>query len=141
MIGVLLEGAIGLGKKWLGMKEKEEEHAHKETMGAYGFEQPVQARNWFDSLINGLNRLPRPLFAFWVMWLLFVGPMWMYDEWNRAITALASLPDGVWNLVSIVIGFYFAGRMQIKSQDFKRPSAKAKEKKPEKMENDGWSWW
>ena len=38
-----------------------------------------------------------------------------------AFAALALLPAGYWALVTVIIGFYFGGRMQLKAQDFQNP--------------------
>ena len=76
-------------------------------------------RTWFDSLVDGLNRLVRPIIT---LSLLGVIPaVTLYPE-QAAISfaALTVLPTGYWALVSIVIGFYFGGRMQLKAQDFER---------------------
>jgi len=40
--------------------------------------------------------------------------------------AMALIPIGYWGLLSVVIGFYFGGRMQLKAQDFKLNAAIAK---------------
>jgi len=60
-----------------------------------------EASNWFDRIINGLNRLPRPIIVFWVIGMLF-------DWWSVPET----LKDPtVASLVGIVIGFFFGQRM------------------------------
>lgn len=48
---------------------------------------------------------------------------------------LALLPTGYWALVSIIIGFYYGGRMQIKAQDFEQSVADAVARAPDVMEN------
>ncbi|HEY6897445.1 MAG TPA: 3TM-type holin, partial [Rhodocyclaceae bacterium] len=74
-------------------------------------------RNWVDSLADGFNRLVRPLIASTVIFvfvLAYVNP----EYFARVTLALSSIPNGYWALLSVIIGFYFGGRMQIKSQDF-----------------------
>ncbi|HEY6896249.1 MAG TPA: 3TM-type holin, partial [Rhodocyclaceae bacterium] len=74
-------------------------------------------RNWVDSLADGFNRLVRPLIASTVLFvfvLAYVNP----EYFARVTLALSTIPNGYWALLSVVIGFYFGGRMQIKSQDF-----------------------
>lgn len=74
--------------------------------------------NWFDSFVDGLNRLPRPIMAFSVLSLLFSAlydPIWFSER----MTALALVPDQLWIIFGVIITFYFGGRMQIKSAEYK----------------------
>jgi hypothetical protein len=75
-------------------------------------------RTWWDSLVDGLNRLPRPVITFGVLSFFVLAPM--YPEKFLAIAkAYELMPDGYWALLGIIIAFYFGGRMQLKSQDMK----------------------
>lgn len=79
------------------------------------------SRNWFDSIIDGLNRIPRPLIAFQVVFSPWAGLYMIFnypDEWELLTAGLTVLPTGIWIMYSTVIGFFFGGRMQIKSKDF-----------------------
>lgn len=78
-------------------------------------------RTWWDSMTDGLNRLVRPVFALACFFSLIAVPLWP-EEALFAAEALAAMPDGYWILLSIVVTFYFGGRMQIKSHDFKLKS-------------------
>lgn len=73
-------------------------------------------RNWWDSFVDGLNRLPRPLMAIAVLGFFVLAPL---DPlyFMQIAKAYEVMPDGYWALLSVVIGFYFGGRMQLKSQD------------------------
>ena len=65
--------------------------------------------NWFDSLINGLNRLPRPVIALSVIGLLYyacIDPI----GFAAAMKALELVPPNLWWIVSGVILFYFGAR-------------------------------
>ena len=69
----------------------------------------TEPRNFFDSIINGLNRLPRPLMAFGAIALL-IGPFIDPIEYTAAITALQLIPDYLWGIIGAVFAFYFGSR-------------------------------
>jgi len=91
-------------------------------------------RTWFDSLVDGLNRLARPIITVSVLGIIPAVMLWP-EEAAVAFAALALLPAGYWALVSIIIGFYYGGRMQIKAQDFEKSVADAVARAPEVIEN------
>ena len=75
-----------------------------------------QNRTAWDSFIDGLNRLPRPLITLGILGFFVVAPL---DPMRflQIATAYEMMPDGFWALLSIIIAFYFGGRLQIKNQD------------------------
>jgi hypothetical protein len=75
-------------------------------------------RTWWDSFADGLNRIVRPLFALAAFLSMIAIPIWPARALYVA-EALAAMPDGYWFLVATIITFYFGGRMQVKSQDFR----------------------
>ena len=76
-------------------------------------------QSWFDGLIDGLNRLPRPMLALSVLGLF---GMAMHDPvWFAArMQGLALIPEPLWWLMGVVVSFYFGARHQAKSQSFQR---------------------
>ena len=78
--------------------------------------QPRSHRTWWDSFIDGLNRVPRPLITLGVLAFFVLAPL---DPLRFAQIARAYelMPDGFWALLSIIVAFYFGGRMQLKRQD------------------------
>jgi hypothetical protein len=78
--------------------------------------QPRANRPWWDSFIDGLNRVPRPLITLGVLAFFVLAPL---DPLRFAQIARAYelMPDGFWALLSIIVAFYFGGRMQLKRQD------------------------
>ena len=76
-------------------------------------------RTWFDALADGMNRLIRPTITLTLMSAIPAAFIWPQSV-DVAFAALASLPDTYWMVLSLVLGFYFGGRMQLKSQDFRR---------------------
>lgn len=78
------------------------------ALGQFGAEfRP--ARGWFDILIDGLNRLPRPLLAFGTIGL-FIYAMVEPMGFARRMTGLALVPEPLWWLLGAVVGFYFGAR-------------------------------
>jgi hypothetical protein len=78
--------------------------------------QPRANGTWWDSFIDGLNRVPRPLITLGVLAFFVLAPL---DPLRFAQIARAYelMPDGFWALLSIIVAFYFGGRMQLKRQD------------------------
>ena len=62
--------------------------------------------NWFDSFVNGLNRLVRPTFAFGLVYFLWLA---RYDPYGYLIwmSSLDAVPDFIRWAIGAVIGFYF----------------------------------
>ena len=69
----------------------------------------------WDSFVDGLNRLPRPLITLGILGLFVLAPLdpLRFLEIARAYQIM---PDGFWALLSIIIAFYFGGRMQLSRQ-------------------------
>jgi hypothetical protein len=77
------------------------------------------SRTWWDSLVDGLNRLPRPTFTLGVFVTLVwtaVDPAFMAE----VFAAWAIIPTPVWALITIIVTFFFGGRQQVKDMDFQR---------------------
>lgn len=83
-----------------------------------------QNRTLFDSFVDAINRLPRPIFAFGVIGL-FVMAVISPSEFQRVMEALAAVPDPLWMVMGIVITFFFGGRYQAKELDVWRGVAKS----------------
>lgn len=78
--------------------------------------QPRAPRTRWDSFIDGLNRVPRPLITLGVLAFFLLAPL---DPLRFAQIARAYelMPDGFWALLSVIVACYFGGRMQLKRQD------------------------
>jgi len=63
----------------------------------------------FDSLVNGLNRLPRPLLALGTLGL-FGYAMTDPVGFSVRMQALAHVPEPLWWLLGAVVAFYFGAR-------------------------------
>lgn len=64
---------------------------------------------WFDSFVNGLNRLPRPMLAIGTLGL-FVYAMADPEGFARRMRGLAEVPEPLWWLLGAVVAFYFGAR-------------------------------
>lgn len=81
------------------------------------FKSQRTATAW-DSFIDGLNRLPRPLITLGILALFVLAPADPI-RFLEIARAYQLMPDGFWALLSIIIAFYFGGRMQITRQKMK----------------------
>ena len=90
---------------------------------------PTRAVGWCDGLVDGLNRLVRPVITFGLLGILPAVVIWPEGA-AIAFAALALLPAGYWALVTVIIGFYFGGRMQLKAQDFQKSVQSGRRSRP-----------
>ena len=72
---------------------------------------------WFDRMVNGLNRLPRPFLAFGTIGL-FVYAMQDPQGFAARMVGLNAVPEPLWWLLGAVVAFYFGAR---ESYYFRRP--------------------
>jgi hypothetical protein len=126
-LGDLFKGGKEVAEVFTENKENQGKRAHDETMAGLDLDKASlmqfaaefhdrSNRTWWDSLVDGLNRLPRPLMAIAVLGFFVLAPL---DPlyFMQIAKAYEVMPEGYWALLSVVIGFYFGGRMQLKSQD------------------------
>ncbi|PZO65630.1 MAG: hypothetical protein DI498_08800 [Paracoccus denitrificans] len=66
-------------------------------------------RTWFDSLMNGLNRTPRPLMTLGTVGL-FVYAMVEPVGFSLRMQGLALVPEPLWWLLGAIVSFYFGAR-------------------------------
>ncbi len=64
---------------------------------------------WFDTFVNGLNRLPRPMLAIGTL-ALFVYAMVDPPGFTLRMQGLAAVPEPLWWLLGAVVAFYFGAR-------------------------------
>ena len=96
------------------------------------FEQP--SGGLFDRLVDGLNRLPRPLFALGTLALLvsaMTDPVWFAAR----MQGIALVPEPLWWLFGVIVAFYFGARHQAKGQDFQRDLARSLARLPVAVQN------
>ena len=88
----------------------------------FGREFMIERRGWFDRLMDGLNRLPRPALAMGTIFLMvsaLVDPIWFAAR----MQGIALVPEPLWWLMGAIVSFYFGARHQVKGQEFQRSIA------------------
>lgn len=81
-------------------------------------------RGWFDRLMDGMNRVPRPAMALGTLGLFvaaMVDPIWF----GARMEGMALVPEPLWWLLGAIVSFYFGARHQIKGQEFRRELAES----------------
>lgn len=74
-----------------------------------GEEYQHPALSWFDRMVNGLNRLPRPFLAFGTIGL-FVYAMVDPLAFAQRMVGLNAVPEPLWWLLGAIVAFYFGAR-------------------------------
>lgn len=107
------EAAASVGRVFVGDKAAGQAQRHDETMatlGQYAAEfRRLEQRTWWDALVDGLNRLPRPLLALGTVGLFAHA---MADPVGFAIRmeGLNLVPEELWYLLGAFVGFFFGAR-------------------------------
>lgn len=68
----------------------------------------------WNKFIDGINRLPRPLFTFGLFYLFTLG-MWAPGKLQEYFTVMAGAPEMFWVVALTIIGFWFGGKLIEKS--------------------------
>jgi hypothetical protein len=113
---------VDVKKAWSGSKADQDLYAHEQFVAgvqSYAAEfAPRKNRTWWDSLWDGINRMPRPLIViaiFWYFSLSYRNP----TEFQVLNTALETVPERMWWIMSAVVSFYFVAREFQKDRDTK----------------------
>lgn len=86
-----------------------DEEAYARAMTQLTGEFAAQPRGWFDGLMNGLNRMPRPLLTMGTIGL-FVYAMVEPVGFGLRMENLNLVPEPLWWLLGAIISFYFGAR-------------------------------
>lgn len=86
-----------------------DEEAYARAIGEQQAEFTASSVNWFDALMNGLNRLPRPLLTLGTIGL-FVYSMTDPTGFSTRMQGLALVPEPLWWLMGAIVSFYFGAR-------------------------------
>ncbi|KIC08414.1 carboxylesterase [Leisingera sp. ANG-M1] len=111
--------------------------SHEVQIGAlsqFGAEFQQANRSRFDRIMDGVNRLPRPLLALGTLALMIsalVNPVWFAAR----MQGLALVPEPLWWLLGVIVSFYFGARHQLKAQEFQRGLAASMARVPQAVEN------
>ncbi len=117
----IANGAAEVGRVFVGDRAAHQEQvaaAYQAALGQFGAEFSRPPRTWFDSLVDGINRLPRPILAFSVLglfWFAMADPV----SFAARMQGLSLVPDPLWWIIAAIIGFYFGARETLKNREFK----------------------
>lgn len=111
-LGGLLRDAKGVTEVLVENKTQASLQEHEEFQAALeqlGKEFARERLGWFDALIDGLNRLPRPAMAIGTLGLFSFA---MFDPvaFSARMQGLALVPDPLWWLLGAIVSFYFGAR-------------------------------
>lgn len=83
--------------------------SYQAALEQHGTEFQYGRTGWFDALMNGLNRLPRPMLALGTLGLFAFA---MVDPAGFAprMAGLAAVPEPLWWLLGAIVSFYFGAR-------------------------------
>jgi hypothetical protein len=111
-VTALGEAAQGVAEVFVPSATKRMELSAEAQMAALrqlGEEYQHPALSWFDRMVNGLNRLPRPLLAFGTLGL-FIYAMIDPEAFARRMVGLNAVPEPLWWLLGAIVAFYFGAR-------------------------------
>lgn len=111
-VTVLGDAAKGVAEVFVPSATKRMElsaQAQAAALEQFGDEFVHASTSGFDRLVNGLNRLPRPLLAFGTIGL-FVYAMVDPPDFALRMVGLNAVPEPLWWLLGAVVAFYFGAR-------------------------------
>lgn len=111
-VSALGEAAQGVAEVFVPSATKKMEYSAEAQMAALrqlGEEYQHPALSWFDLMVNGLNRLPRPFLAFGTIGL-FVYAMVDPQAFAVRMVGLNAVPEPLWWLLGAIVAFYFGAR-------------------------------
>lgn len=80
-------------------------------------------RTWWDSIVDGINRLVRPAFTFGTIGLFILAVIHPV-EFHASMVSLASVPDPMWIILGTIVVFWFGEKKLNGLRKPKPPSAK-----------------
>ena len=111
-VTALGEAAKGVAEIFVPSATKRMELSAEAQMAALqqlGEEYQHPALGWFDRMVNGLNRLPRPMLAFGTLGL-FTYAMVDPEAFAFRMVGLNAVPEPLWWLLGAIVAFYFGAR-------------------------------
>ena len=91
-------------------------------------------KGWFDRVMDGVNRLPRPALALGTLGLMIsamADPVWFAQR----MQGIALVPEPLWWLLGVVVSFYFGARQQVKYQELQRDMVQSMIRVPQVVQN------
>tara|TARA_R110000787_G_scaffold19874_15_gene59177 strand:+ start:1610 stop:2176 length:567 start_codon:yes stop_codon:yes gene_type:complete len=122
-VGKAVSGVVGTIWGDQSAKDAQRSGENMATYAQFASEFQVQNRTWFDSLIDGFNRLPRPVIVAMVItyfYFSFSDPL-TFQQINEG---LDTVPENMWIIAGSIVSFYFVARELSKSRDKKMALSK-----------------
>lgn len=122
LIGGLLSGGLsgiinsvgGVIKSVWGDKSARDQYSHMSQMAvqdSYAAEfMAPEKTHWFNMLVDGLNRLVRPLFTYGII-IMFWWAATSPEQFIVYIKTLQIVPESMWYIMWTIIAFWFGGRI------------------------------
>lgn len=111
-VTALGDAAIGLAETFTPSATRQMElsaAAQSAALEQLGAEFVHGSTNGFDRVVNGINRMPRPMLAFGTIGL-FVYAMVDPPRFAERMVGLNAVPEPLWWLLGAVVAFYFGAR-------------------------------
>jgi hypothetical protein len=125
-IGAVAEGVEKVGGVFSANKENQAARFHEADQAILQqFASEFKERSggtWFDSAVDGLNRLPRPLISLGIIGMFGLAP-YDPDLFARVADAWAKMPEGYWILAGIIVTFFFGSRAVLDGKRFQVKTA------------------
>ena len=106
------EAVGGVAEVFVGNRADRDAAATRQVVASvsqFGGEFAQAAPTRFDSFVNGLNRLPRPMLALGTFGL-FGYAMVEPEGFSIRMTGLGLVPEPLWWLLGAIVSFYFGAR-------------------------------
>jgi len=119
VVSFLANGGLNsLAKTFFGDKAARETNFHNEQSSIQaGYQAEFNAKekkHFFNMLIDGANRLVRPLFTYGII-ALFIWASIDPISFVESLQALAIIPELMWYIMLTIVAFWFGGRILEKS--------------------------
>ena len=111
-----------MASRFFGSKEKRDQYQADARDAVYSqFAQEFgHSKTWWDSFIDGLNRLPRPIMTFGTIYLFYL----CWNDPAKFITgaqALQVMPKEGWYVLGAIVTFWFAAKLPKDFGKYKGP--------------------
>lgn len=117
-IGTIFSKAFGSKAKRDKYQAQARDSVYSQFASEFG-----HSRTAWDSLIDGINRMPRPLMTFGVVYLFYM--CWSDPEaFVRGAEALQYMPKEGWYILGAIVTFWFAARLPKDFGKYKPPKSK-----------------
>lgn len=127
LAGPIIDKVGDLAGKFFGNKEAREANSaavDKASIDQWAAESTKPNTNWFDSLVDGFNRLMRPIGFAITIWIVMIWPQYDLIGFQQAMVAYEAVPDWLAGLVITVWAFLYTGRFL--SKDMTKFKSKSK---------------